>query len=60
MCDTGILCHLLRINETNQLMNSEYKGMLKTGYLMYNGNKVLSFGEHAGVKLYAVPIYAVK
>lgn len=129
-CDTGILCHLLRITETDQLMSSEYKGilyesfvysellkantyaknkveisfyrtsdgkeidflldngntltaievksaktvtmsdfkhirylaestkgLLKTGYVMYNGNKVLSFGEHAGTKLFAVPIY---
>jgi predicted AAA+ superfamily ATPase len=130
LLDTGILCHLLRISETDLLMNSEYKGMLyesfvysellkantyaknkveisfyrtsdgkeidfildngrsltaieiksaktvtmsdfkhikyfaestkgllKTGYVMYNGNKVLSFGEHTGTKLYAVPIY---
>ncbi len=130
LCDTGILCHLLRITDTDQLMQSEYKGMLyesfvyaellkantyaknkvdisfyrtsddkeidfildngssltaievksaktvtmadfkhikhfaestngllKTGYVMYNGNKILSFGEYAGTKLYAVPIY---
>lgn len=31
--------------------------LLKTGYVMHNGNKVLSFGKHAGTKLYAVPIY---